>query len=174
MPRNARSTPSKSNSGWANGLRFVASLFFLYVLFGGSSAGSGWWSPWILSGAGSLWEPILLSAAVLASVALFFGTISSMVWGIQDALGIQADRIGSVCLGGIDCVRQQRLLDNNTRIPARNGRGRTRHAKDVIFSLFLFLFISSTAAAFIYAHKRGLGQGIYYLCIKTIFRNPLR
>jgi len=89
MPRNGRSTPSKSKGGWSNGLRFVASLFFLYVLFGGSSAGSGWWSPWVVSGAGSLWQPILLSIAVLSAVALFFGSISSMIWGMRTPWGFK-------------------------------------------------------------------------------------
>lgn len=73
-------TVTKSPSAWPNGLRFVASLFFLYVLFGGTTAGNGWWSPWVTAGAGSLWLPILFGAAVLSSIALFFGSLAGLIF----------------------------------------------------------------------------------------------
>lgn len=62
-------------NAWPNALRFLASVLFLYVIFGGTAAAAGWWSPWVVNGAGSLWLPILFGAAVLSSVALFFGTL---------------------------------------------------------------------------------------------------
>lgn len=78
MPRTDKSTV-KSKGAWPNGLRFIASLFFLYVLFGGTTAGSGWWSPWAFTGAGSLWLPLLFGAAVLSTIALFFSSVAGMV-----------------------------------------------------------------------------------------------
>jgi hypothetical protein len=62
-------------NAWPNALRFLASLFFLYVIFGGATASTAWWSPWVVNGAGSLWLPILFGAAVLSTIALFFGTL---------------------------------------------------------------------------------------------------
>lgn len=73
-------TVTKSRNAWPDGLRLIASLFFLYVIFGGTNSGAGWWSSSVLSGAGSIWYPILLGVAVLTSIALFFGSIASLVF----------------------------------------------------------------------------------------------
>ncbi|MGD0510537.1 MAG: hypothetical protein ABSA33_01735 [Candidatus Micrarchaeaceae archaeon] len=73
-------TATKSRSAWPDGLRIIAALFFLYVIFGGTNSGAGWWSPLVLSGAGSIWFPILLGVAVLTSIALFFGSLASLVF----------------------------------------------------------------------------------------------
>jgi hypothetical protein len=93
MPRTEKST-MKSKSAWPNGLRFLASLFFLFVLFGGSSAGTGWWSPWVTAGAGSLWLPILFAIAVLSSIGLFFSSLAALVvkssMGMGGKLGLAA------------------------------------------------------------------------------------
>jgi hypothetical protein len=97
MPRdNAKAT--KSKSAWPNGLRFVASLFFLYVLFGGTSAGSGWWSPWVVSGAGSLWLPILFGAAVLSSIALFFSSIAGLAFKADFGAGWKVQSVAAFAL----------------------------------------------------------------------------
>jgi len=88
MPRtdNKSTTKTKKYSGWPNALRFLASLFFLYVLFGGTSASTGWWSPWVTAGAaGAVWLPILFGVAVLSSIALFFGSIAGMVFKMSSA-----------------------------------------------------------------------------------------
>ncbi len=84
MPRTEKST-MKAKSAWPNGLRFVASLFFLYVIFG--STGSGWWSQWVTAGAGSLWLPILFGVAVLSSIALFFGSLAGLAWKMSSPMG---------------------------------------------------------------------------------------
>ena len=85
---------TKSKSAWPNGLRFLASLFFLYVLFGGTTAGTGWWSPWVTVGAGSIWLPILFAVAVLSSIGLFFSSLAGLVWrssvGMSGKLGLTA------------------------------------------------------------------------------------
>jgi hypothetical protein len=89
MPRTDNKSTTKKYSPWPNVLRFVASLLFLFVLFGGTTAiastisggTSGWWSPLVAPGtAGALWLPILFGVAVLSSIALFFGSIAGMVW----------------------------------------------------------------------------------------------
>lgn len=92
-------TVSKStSSAWPNGLRFVASLFFLYVLFGGTTRGGGWWSPWVTSGAGALWLPILFGAAVLSSIALFFGSIAGMAFKTNMKMGWKTHVIAAFTL----------------------------------------------------------------------------
>ncbi|HIH50592.1 MAG: hypothetical protein ABSE71_03775 [Candidatus Micrarchaeaceae archaeon] len=74
MPRNTRrATPERSKSAWPNVLRFIASLLFLYVIFSGV-----WWSPWVTSGVGQIWLPILLGVAVLSAVGLFFGSLAGI------------------------------------------------------------------------------------------------
>ena len=85
MPRTNNSAQKAKYSGWPNKLRFVASLLFLFVIFGGTTASIGWWSPWVTVGAGSIWLPILFGVAVLSSIALFFGSIAGMVWKMSSA-----------------------------------------------------------------------------------------
>ena len=81
MPRNSTSSSGKSkNNAWPNVLRFVASLLFLYVLFGGSNASGSWWSTWVTSTPGSVWLPLLFGAAVLSTIGLFFGSLAGLVW----------------------------------------------------------------------------------------------
>jgi hypothetical protein len=79
MPRNDKKVMAKSNSIWPNGLRFIASLLFLYVIFG-AGASSGWWSPWITTGAGSLWLPIVFGVAVLSTIGLFFCSLAGLAY----------------------------------------------------------------------------------------------
>lgn len=79
MPKTDKNVAAP-RSQWPNAIRFIASLFFLYVLFGGTSGSAGWWSPWVTNGAGSLWLPILFGAAVLSSIALFFSSITSLLF----------------------------------------------------------------------------------------------
>lgn len=77
MPRNTtRARPQKSKSAWPNTLRFIASLLFLYVIFAGNAM--GWWSPWVTSGVGQIWLPILFGVAVLSSIGLFFGSLAGL------------------------------------------------------------------------------------------------
>ncbi|MGI0100443.1 MAG: hypothetical protein ACREBH_01850 [Candidatus Micrarchaeaceae archaeon] len=91
MPRTNNKSAAKSTGrpkgAGPNALRFIASLLFLFVIFGGSSAGMGWWSPYVISGAGSLWLPILLGAAVLSSIALFFSSIAGLVLNRDGMMG---------------------------------------------------------------------------------------
>ncbi|MDE1871597.1 MAG: hypothetical protein KGI06_05165 [Candidatus Micrarchaeota archaeon] len=79
MPKTDKDATGSKGS-WSNGLRLIASLFFLYVLFGGTGGSAGWWSPWVTNGAGSLWLPILFGAAVLSSIALFFSSITGVLF----------------------------------------------------------------------------------------------
>lgn len=72
MPRN---TATKSRGAGPDVLRFIASLLFLYVVFGAGSSGL---SSWVTSGAGALWLPILFGVAVLGSIGLFFGSLGSV------------------------------------------------------------------------------------------------
>jgi hypothetical protein len=95
MPKSDnKSMNMNSKSAWPNGLRFVASLFFLYVLFGGTSAGSGWWSAWVTSGAGALWLPILFGAAVLSSIALFFSSLAGLVF--KTSMGMMSGKTQTI------------------------------------------------------------------------------
>jgi hypothetical protein len=94
----AKSGTMKSPSGWPNGLRFVASLFFLYVIFGGTTAGSGWWSPWVTNGPGALWLPILFGAAVLSSIALFFGSLAGLIFKMETRMGWKVLTLASFTL----------------------------------------------------------------------------
>ena len=61
----------KSNNNRAGAaLKFIASLFFLYVVLTG--LGSGRWGSYV---SGSIWAPILVAAALLGSIALFFTSL---------------------------------------------------------------------------------------------------
>lgn len=97
MPRTEKSTTAKSKGAWPNGLRFLASLFFLYALFGGLSAGVGWWSVYV-SGAGSLWLPILFGIAVLSSIGLFFSSLAGLVFKSSMGMGGKMATVASFAL----------------------------------------------------------------------------
>ncbi len=93
MPRTTartdRSTP-KQGSAWPNGLRLLASLFFLYVVFNVTAGGalvftSG--TPTVFNTTGQLWLPLLLGAAVLSSIALFFYSIGGLLWKTASSTG---------------------------------------------------------------------------------------
>ena len=98
MPRNTEKNASKPKGQAPSVLRFISSLLFLLVLFGGAYAGSGWWSPLITNGAGSLWLPLFLGAAVLASIALFFGSIAGIVLKNDFGIGGKVSLIASFAL----------------------------------------------------------------------------
>ncbi len=72
MPRNSQRSmnTAKSKGPLPNALRFISSLIFLYVVFGGSA--------WSLGAAGSLWLPILFSIAVLSSIGLFLSSLAGL------------------------------------------------------------------------------------------------
>ena len=72
MPRNANKKNNNKKAGAA--LKFVASLFFLYVVLTGLS--SGLWGSYA---SGSIWTPILVAVALLGSIALFFGSLAEIV-----------------------------------------------------------------------------------------------
>lgn len=97
MARSEKPTAKNSYGAGPNALRFVASLFFLYVVFGGAY-GNGWWSPWVTSGAGSLWTPILLGAAVLSSIGLFLGSLAGMAWKMVTPMGWRTSIIAAFSL----------------------------------------------------------------------------
>lgn len=72
----------KGNNNTGNALKFIASLFFLYVVFVGAS--NGWWSAWVSGPSnGSVWLPLLVAIGVIGSIALFFGSIAGMAKGIK-------------------------------------------------------------------------------------------
>ena len=64
----------KSGNRIGAALKFVASLFFLLVVLSGLHRGV-----WGIYTSGSFWTPILLAAALLGSIALFFGSLAEMV-----------------------------------------------------------------------------------------------
>jgi hypothetical protein len=70
----AKKTSKMDNHKAGATLKFVASLIFLYVLFTG--LGSGTWGNYAT---GSLWSPLLLAAALLGSICLFFGSLMEIV-----------------------------------------------------------------------------------------------
>jgi len=101
MPRktNAASDKhAKQQSIWPAGLKFIASLLFLYVIFGGTAASTGWWSPYILSGGGSIWLPVMYGLAVLSSIGLFFGSLSSLVLKTNFGVGWKTASIAAFAL----------------------------------------------------------------------------
>ncbi len=55
-------------------LKFIASLFFLYVVLSGLSSGT--WGSYV---SGTVWVPLLVAAALLGSIALFFSSLAEMV-----------------------------------------------------------------------------------------------
>ena len=72
MPRNV--TKKNSNNRRAGAvLKFVASLFFLYVVLSGLNSGS-----WGTYASSSIWTPILVAVALLGSIAIFFGSLAEM------------------------------------------------------------------------------------------------
>ena len=71
MPRSVKKSNNNKKTGAA--LKFVASIFFLYVVLSG--LGSGIWGAYA---SGSIWTPILVAVALLGSIALFFGSLAEM------------------------------------------------------------------------------------------------
>jgi hypothetical protein len=94
MPRNT--TSAKKKTAWPNVLRFIASLLFLYVIFIGT--GANWWSPWVASGVGAVWLPILFGAAVLSSIALFFSSLAGIAWKFGGAMSWKVLMLASFTL----------------------------------------------------------------------------
>jgi hypothetical protein len=75
MPRRiTRVTKTSKGNKTGAALKFVASLFFLYVVLAGLHSGM-----WGVYASGSIWTPILLPVALLGSIALFFSTLAEMV-----------------------------------------------------------------------------------------------
>lgn len=69
----------QQNKTWANVLRFIASLIFLYVVFVGLSSYTP--SATLLSGAIIPWGALLYVVAVLGSIALFFASLFGLAMG---------------------------------------------------------------------------------------------
>lgn len=66
----------QKNKTLATGLKFIASLIFLYVVFVQSPAV-------VASAAGAVWAPVLYAVAVVGSVSLFFASLVSFVWSSE-------------------------------------------------------------------------------------------
>jgi len=83
----------------ANFLKLVAGFFFLIVVFeGGSFGGSGGlWSPWVTSGYGSTWLPLLAGLAAVASIGLFVSSLAGAVSRFHGA-GTKALNVAGVAL----------------------------------------------------------------------------
>jgi hypothetical protein len=72
MPTKSKSKSNNHKKGAA--LKFIASLVFLYVVLMGLHTGQ--WGSYV---AGSVWAPLLVAAALLGSIVLFFGSLAEMV-----------------------------------------------------------------------------------------------
>lgn len=70
----ARAKPKmKMGVMWANVLKFLASLIFLYVIFAGLSGETP-------AGAVSLWVPLLFAGGIIGTIVLFFASLAGLAW----------------------------------------------------------------------------------------------
>lgn len=78
MPRKTKAKDMKSecrSNRKSSALKFIASLFFLYVIIMGLRNASTWGTYVV----GTSWAPLLIAIAVMGTLALFFGSIASVI-----------------------------------------------------------------------------------------------
>ncbi len=101
----AKNASSKSGNMAAYGLQFIGSLIFLALVFSGIST-QYYTTGWNALG-GGVWLPVFFSVAVVASIALFFVSISNLAspkgsykFGASQLAGVAGISLVALTYGG--------------------------------------------------------------------------